>query len=315
MADPESGGLDPASEFYESLARQLPEGAQELFRRGVVGPVAERARLMAASARMQSAADAARVVDLPTIEGLLARYRRVDFFLGRHYRILADRGELTEHHLPWVWEDLEIALERIFLDVADIDAHWQQATIRPDRAVADLYVALAEIEGFTWLLDKRVGRVRALTYTRQPGGGAPDALIEVGDDVHLYEIKSLWACREDRVHDLQPDSAGVFQFWGRRGRPRVHDRSIQRNSSVLYRALSDLLTTAADQLNAYAAQRGRPHCPRTVLLVVTQRQPILGVVSTGKTLALQWWRRHPRAITGIEWIAAQQSAVLSLHDL
>jgi len=76
---------------------------------------------------------------------------------------------------------------------------------------------------------------------------------------------------------------------------------------VLYQVLAALLRTAARQLNAYAANHGHPDCQRWVMLVVTQRQPILGTVEAGRELAREWLQRHPGTVTGIVWVAGKDT--------
>lgn len=248
-------------------------------------------------------------MERPELEARLAEYPAIARCLGRHYCLLIEQGKLTDDLLPLDWRATEADLARVVEQVEGFHAHWQQVPARPQWARADLFAALAEIEGFTVLLGKGIGRVHALTFHPTRGGGAPDALVQTADGIHLYEIKSLWAYVEKRTRDLQPLPGGAYVFGPhKRGRPPPgYDGVAQRNTTVLYQALAALLRTAARQLNAYAANRGHPDCQRWVMLVVTQCQPILGIVQAGRELAREWLQRHPGAATGIVWVAGKDA--------
>ncbi len=248
-------------------------------------------------------------MERPELEARLAEYPAIACCLGRHYRVLADRGLLAEDLLPLDWRATEAALARVVEQVEGFHAHWQQVPARPQWARADLFAALAELEGFRVLLDKGIGRVHALAFHPTRGGGAPDALVQTADGIRLYEMKSLWAYVENRKQDLQPRPGGAYVFGPhKRGRPPPGYCGVaQRNTTVLYQALAALLRTAARQLNAYAAHCGHPDCQRWVMLVVTQCQPILGTVQAGLELAREWLQRHPGAATGIVWVAGKDT--------
>ncbi|MBX5493412.1 MAG: hypothetical protein IRZ14_19855 [Chloroflexi bacterium] len=132
-------------------------------------------------------------IERPELEARLTKFPAIARCLGRHYRVLADRGLLAQDLLPLDWRATEADLARVVEQVEGFNAHWQQVPARPQWARADLFAALAEIEGFTVLLDKGIGRVHALAFHPTRGGGAPDALVQTADGIHLYEIKSLWA--------------------------------------------------------------------------------------------------------------------------
>ncbi|HLI29252.1 MAG TPA: hypothetical protein VKZ60_19465, partial [Chloroflexota bacterium] len=69
-------------------------------------------------------------MERPELEACLAEYPAIARCLGRHYRVLADRGLLAEDLLPLDWRATEAALARVVEQVEGFHAHWQQVPAR-----------------------------------------------------------------------------------------------------------------------------------------------------------------------------------------
>ena len=113
-----------------------------------------------------------RDISLDEVNRVLATAPHLERLLGEHYRKLADRGLLKENLLPLDWTTTNADLERI---LSAVDGFRTHQPIRTGRPRADIYATLAEIEGFSWLLDQGFDRVEALPYRSIRGGTAPHA--------------------------------------------------------------------------------------------------------------------------------------------
>lgn len=266
-------------------------------------------------------------VSFANLQAQLATHPLVEEFLGPYYKRLDQHGLLTEDLTPSDWDATEGDLNRLACGVEDLRAHWHQNPI--GRPKADLYAALAEIEGFWALLQKGFDCIIALPYKTVKGGGAPDALALRAAVPHLYEIKSLWAYREYMRYDFRTLPTGAYGF-GKRppgrsvsdarrlaaisGRRGLEDNDY--NTLILDLCIHRLLRKAAVQLHGFAKAKGLCHCSKTIQLVVTSPGAILGVVRVGRDLAREWLAHHRHVVDDIEWLGGGQSESLafSLHS-
>jgi hypothetical protein len=108
-----------------------------------------------------------RDISLDEVNRVLATAPHLERLLGEHYRKLADRELLKEDLLPLDWTTTNADLERI---LSAVDGFRTHQPIRTGRPRADIYTTLAEIEGFSWLLDQGFDRVEALPYRSIRGG-------------------------------------------------------------------------------------------------------------------------------------------------
>lgn len=257
------------------------------------------------------------LVSRQEVDVLLEDHTQVTAFLGQHYRRLADLGALTEDLLPLDWGQTEAELDAMALKVLRFDDHWRQNPI--GRTVtnikANLYAGLAEIEGFQHLItNKDFDRVEALTFRRKKGQGAPDACCWLDEVPYLFEVKSLWAYLETRQNHLKPMPTGAYCFGPRPvGNSVVEANNLklrragrnlddgEHNTLLLDLTLRSLLEGASMQLRQYADRMGYGDCQKTILLVPTQRAPIISVVNTGRDMGRQWLAKHQDAVSEVEW--------------
>lgn len=265
-----------------------------------------------------------RLVGVEELQEYLAACPLVRVFLGRYYCRLAANSALSEDLVPLDWAETESDLEAIASRVEGLRVHWQQNPV--GRPKADLYAALAEIEGFRVLLTKQYDRVYALPFKPIKGRGAPDALAERAGTPHLYEMKSLWAYYAYMRRDFRRLPTGAYGFGKRppgRSVPdaiRLHAKSEagdlsdnDYNTLILDLRLCSLLSKASAQLRRFTEVQTLGDCPKTIMLVVTEPGRILDVVRVGKDLASDWFTRHRDKITDVEWVSGGCSVSLGSY--
>jgi hypothetical protein len=195
--------------------------------------------------------------------------------------------------------------------VKSFRAHWME---NHDRSISAVYAALAELEGL-WGLTRRFPSVEALTH-QNTKGGTPDALVRHDRGPCLFEIKSLWAY--PRLKELKQWPTGTFPF-GKTGRLRKDEIGRlditygQWNSRLVRSAVTEHLATATRQMTAYAERIKCMDCPKTVLLVATQRQPIFGVLDSPRRFAATWLERHRTRVSDVVWVVGDSWESLATY--
>ena len=289
--------------LYKAMAAKLPPAQRHLFLGAVLPPLRQLDRVRQAVRKL---APPATTLSWRTVQRQLACHHATRSLLGPYYEHFAKLGggRVSDRFLPYSWDELEAEV----VALGAVTGFSEHCTQNYDRSEAAFYAMLAEVRGFRWLQRAHYDRIEALKYESRLGGGAPEAIAWRNGQPHLWEMKSLWAYERLPENDLQRLASGAYVI-GTTGRLRTEDagrpdmREGQASARNLRNAIHRLLREAEQQLVSYAAKHDINACPKSILLVVTGRQPMLAVFSAGPEVAQAWHRRH-RGIQDIVWLGS-----------